>query len=73
MVLKYHKFVLMLWLRWGLDIIWDEQFAGLSAVEQGLELLNSDVLKSIQSNAVCLKAPLTTPIGEGFKCERSIA
>ncbi|HZJ87010.1 MAG TPA: isocitrate/isopropylmalate dehydrogenase family protein [Erysipelothrix sp.] len=51
----------------GLNIKWDEKLAGIAALEADQELLSEDVLSSIETNKVCLKAPLTTPIGEGFR------
>lgn len=51
----------------NLEINWDMKEAGLSAIDKGLEILGEDVLSSISKNKVCLKAPLTTPIGEGFR------
>lgn len=51
----------------GVNIKWDIQTAGISALEKGLDLLGEDVLASIERNKVCLKAPLSTPIGEGFR------
>lgn len=49
------------------DIQWDKQEAGIQALNNGKELLSDAVLHSIQETKVCLKAPLTTPIGEGFR------
>ncbi len=49
------------------DIEWDIQLAGIAALEQGGELLSQEVLDSINTTKVCLKAPMTTPIGEGFR------
>ncbi|MFU8830661.1 MAG: isocitrate dehydrogenase [Wenzhouxiangella sp.] len=49
----------------GLD--YDFQLAGLAALEQGGELLPEATLKSIKANSIALKAPLTTPVGKGFK------
>ena len=51
----------------GLNVVWDEKLAGVAALEKGQELLSDEVLNSIENNKVCLKAPLTTPIGEGFR------
>ena len=49
------------------NIKWDIQLAGIAALEKDEELLSDAVLESIKENRVCLKAPLTTPIGEGFR------
>ena len=46
---------------------YDEQQAGLAARESTGELLPEATLASIEDNRVALKAPLTTPVGGGFK------
>lgn len=51
----------------GVDIEWDYQIAGVAALELNQDLLSQDVINSIEKTKVCLKAPLTTPIGEGFR------
>ncbi|MEM9558244.1 MAG: isocitrate/isopropylmalate dehydrogenase family protein [Acidobacteriota bacterium] len=51
----------------GADFTWDRQMVGLEAVEQGEEPLPDRVLESIRANAYCLKGPVTTPIGRGFR------
>lgn len=51
----------------GLDVRWDIQKAGLEALDHGLDVINDPLLESISKNKVCLKAPLTTPIGQGFR------
>ena len=48
------------------DLDYDIQDAGLSAIEQGRELMPQETLESIGRNAIALKGPLTTPIGRGF-------
>lgn len=40
--------------------------AGLCALEAHGELLPGDTLDAIQANQICLKGPLTTPVGKGF-------
>ncbi|MEO5566561.1 MAG: isocitrate dehydrogenase [Luteimonas sp.] len=40
--------------------------AGLVALEKTGELLPATTLESIRRNAIALKSPLTTPVGEGF-------
>ena len=50
----------------GVKINFDVQIAGLEALEKGLEVLPKQTLESIEKNKVCLKAPITTPIGHGF-------
>lgn len=49
----------------GLD--YDFQLAGMAAREASGELLPQATLDSIERNGVALKAPLTTPVGGGFK------
>ena len=51
----------------GAPVEWDQQIAGISATEHGLEPLPSETLASIESNRIALKGPLTTPIGSGFR------
>ena len=50
----------------GVDIAFDNQIAGLIALEKGLDVLPKETLESIKKNKVVLKAPITTPIGYGF-------
>jgi len=51
----------------GLKIDWDIQTAGLDVVEKEGEPLPNRVIESIKKNKVALKAPVTTPIGKGFR------
>lgn len=51
----------------GAPIDWDEQLAGALCAEQDGEPLPAKTLDSIRANHVCLKGPLTTPIGEGYR------
>lgn len=51
----------------GLKINWDVQSAGLNSIELDGTPLPQRVIDSIRKNKVALKAPLTTPIGEGFR------
>ncbi|MBA3583435.1 MAG: isocitrate/isopropylmalate dehydrogenase family protein [Gemmatimonadetes bacterium] len=51
----------------GAEITWDEQVAGIVAVEQGKDVLPEETLASIRENRVVLKGPLTTPVGSGFR------
>ncbi|MCK5770859.1 isocitrate/isopropylmalate family dehydrogenase [Algiphilus sp.] len=46
---------------------WDEQPAGLGALESHGDLLPSCTLDSIRRNGLALKGPLTTPVGSGFR------
>jgi isocitrate dehydrogenase (NAD+) len=51
----------------GLDIDWDVQTAGSDVIEQEGTPLPQRVLDSVIKNKVALKAPVTTPIGKGFR------
>lgn len=51
----------------GLEINWDIQNAGADVIEQEGTPLPQRVLDSIKKNKVALKAPVTTPIGKGFR------
>ena len=51
----------------GVQIEWEETNAGISVMEEYGTPLPSFVLDSIRKNKVALKAPLTTPVGEGFR------
>ena len=51
----------------GLDINWDIQSAGADVAEKEGSPLPQRVLDSIKKNKVALKAPVTTPIGKGFR------
>jgi len=46
---------------------WDEQVAGLAAMEEYGDPLPENVIESIRKNKLALKGPLTTPIGGGFR------
>ena len=48
-------------------IEWDRHIAGLSARDEGRDLLPQETLDSIERNRCALKGPLTTPIGAGFR------
>ena len=49
-----------------LGLKYEDADAGLVALEKHGELLPQATLDSIRRNAVALKSPLTTPVGEGF-------
>lgn len=51
----------------GLEINWDIQTAGQDVIEKEGKPLPDRVLDSIKKNKVALKAPVTTPIGKGFR------
>lgn len=50
----------------GAPITFEEHPAGLSALEQGLEVLPQTTLDAIARTRVALKGPCSTPIGGGF-------
>ena len=50
----------------GVEIEWDRRLVGAIARDSVGALLPQDTLDSIRSNRVGLKAPITTPVGEGF-------
>lgn len=51
----------------GVKINWDRQTAGIKALDLNKDVLPNETIESIKKNKVCLKAPITTPIGFGFK------
>ncbi len=51
----------------GLKIDWDIQTAGADVCESEGTPLPKRVIESIKTNKVALKAPVTTPIGKGFR------
>lgn len=51
----------------GAEIEWDVQTAGADVVEAEGKPLPDRVIESIKRNKVALKAPVTTPIGKGFR------
>ncbi len=51
----------------GLEINWDIQNAGADVVETESSPLPQRVIDSIKKNKIALKAPVTTPIGKGFR------
>ena len=51
----------------GLKIDWDVQTAGSDVIETEGTPLPDRVLESVRKNKVALKAPVTTPIGKGFR------
>jgi isocitrate dehydrogenase (NAD+) len=50
----------------GVQIDWDTQEAGVTAVQRGGSPLPDELIASIRRTKVALKGPVTTPIGEGF-------
>lgn len=51
----------------GVSIDWDIQEAGADVVEKEGTPLPDRVLESIRKNKVAIKAPITTPVGTGFR------
>ena len=51
----------------GIEINWDIQTAGAEVAEVEGTPLPERVIDSIRKNKVALKAPVTTPIGKGFR------
>ena len=51
----------------ALKINWDRQSAGLDVIEKEGVPLPNRVIESIKKNKIALKAPVTTPIGKGFR------
>ena len=50
----------------GLKLEWISVAAGLSALEEGSELIPQRTMDEISRCGVALKGPCTTPVGEGF-------
>ncbi len=51
----------------GVNIEWDVQEAGADVMDKYGTPLPEQVIESIKKNKVAIKAPLTTPIGSGFR------
>ncbi|MBI2072469.1 MAG: isocitrate/isopropylmalate dehydrogenase family protein [Gemmatimonadetes bacterium] len=51
----------------GVRIDWDEQLAGVAAMEETGTPLPDATVESIRQTQVALKGPLTTPVGTGFR------
>ncbi|HEU5171339.1 MAG TPA: isocitrate/isopropylmalate dehydrogenase family protein [Gemmatimonadales bacterium] len=51
----------------GLRFHWDEELAGMAAVEATGTPLPDATVESIRRTRVALKGPLTTPVGTGFR------
>ncbi len=51
----------------GVDIEWEEVEAGVDVMEKRGTPLPDEVLDSIRKNRIALKAPITTPVGTGFR------
>jgi isocitrate dehydrogenase (NAD+) len=51
----------------GAQIEWDPQLAGAGAIPQAGAPLPEATLASIRANRLCLKGPLATPVGGGYR------
>jgi len=51
----------------GIDVAWDLQTAGMDVLEKEGTPLPKRVVESIRKNKVAIKAPITTPVGTGFR------
>jgi len=51
----------------GVPIEWDEQLAGIQALEKFGDPVPQPLIRSLRRNRVALKGPLTTAIGHGFR------
>lgn len=51
----------------GADINWDITEAGIDIMEKTGNPLPEETIASIKKNGVALKAPITTPVGTGFR------
>ncbi len=51
----------------GVDVRWEEAVAGEGALKEEGNPLPPDTLESLKRNGIGLKAPLTTPVGAGFR------
>ena len=51
----------------GIQFDWDEQYGGMAAVDSAGTPLPNATLDSIRRTRLCLKGPLTTPVGGGYR------
>jgi isocitrate dehydrogenase (NAD+) len=51
----------------GVKLKWDEVDAGADLLERTGELIPDSVIRTIRRDKVAIKAPLTTPVGTGFR------
>ena len=51
----------------GVEIEWEEVNAGITVMEEFGTPLPDNVINSIKKNKIALKAPITTPVGQGFR------
>ena len=54
----------------GVSLVWDEQDAGLAAIEKTGDALPKETIESCISNGVALKGPTTTPVGWSYQRQR---
>ena len=51
----------------GVEIDWDVQTAGMDVFEKEGDPMPKRVFDSIRKNKIAIKAPITTPVGKGFR------
>jgi isocitrate dehydrogenase (NAD+) len=51
----------------GMEFDWDEQYGGMAAVDKAGTPLPNATVDSIRRTKLCLKGPLTTPVGGGYR------
>lgn len=51
----------------GVELEWERRSAGVEALGTHGDPLPDDLLESIDKHRVCLKGPVTTPVGTGFR------
>ncbi len=51
----------------GVNIEWEECEAGIPAIEKYGDPLPEKTIESIKKNKICLKGPITTPVGSGYR------
>lgn len=51
----------------GVDIVWEECYAGMAGIEKFKDPIPEETIASIQKNKIALKGPLTTQLGKGFR------
>ncbi|MCM8804832.1 MAG: isocitrate/isopropylmalate dehydrogenase family protein [Candidatus Omnitrophica bacterium] len=51
----------------GINIDWDIKMAGEESIKKYGTPIPDETIKSIEENKICLKGPITTPIGTGFR------
>ena len=51
----------------GVKVIWDEVEAGIDVMSREGTPLPEKTIESVKKNKLALKAPITTPVGTGFR------